>query len=424
VSFVDSERSESHVLRILSTPDFPLDFLANASLMPWQLPNATEAYAAQAITLKEGYLPFPWATWIDRVQRGLPGVAPSPIRDHVRRSDLIRATVCQHIRALDHIEFFLAAGVTDLFWSHATNEFQQVSRLRIHPFPLYPVRCSTHPPPSKFLPSSQRPLLYSFQGAYAHGLYLTPVRDWILKLPPRQDAQLERRQEWHYEQSVYREQLLGQGIDQIRSAHLSAEADAYVHTLKNTCFALCPSGSGPNSIRLWEALGYGAIPVILSDKLLLPGDQKLWQKAVVLAAETEGDVAALPTRLEALAADFHIINAMQLTGQKLWQRYGLPGFVPDVLQFLHDPIAVLRSRALQDLPADPVSVVAYTPAQLPLQLRRSLLGEPPERPVLIQIEDHAPAELAQLRWGPALRTCRHLLSTRTFRVVSLAPLLV
>jgi len=91
-----------------------------------------------------------------------------------------------------------------------------------------------------------------------------------VRVASRPDAQLERRQEWHYEQAVYREQVQGQPADAARHAQLSAEAGAYATTLQRSCFALCPSGSGPNSIRLWEALGYGAIPVIHSDRLQLP----------------------------------------------------------------------------------------------------------------------------------------------------------
>ena len=31
-----------------------------------------------------------------------------------------------------------------------------------------------------------------------------------------------------------------------------------------------PLGVGPNSIRIWESLSYGSIPVIIADKLWLP----------------------------------------------------------------------------------------------------------------------------------------------------------
>ena len=47
---------------------------------------------------------------------------------------------------------------------------------------------------------------------------------------------------------------------------------------------LCPSGSGPNSIRLWEALATGAIPIILSDTLDLP-KHELWKNAVLYVKE-------------------------------------------------------------------------------------------------------------------------------------------
>jgi hypothetical protein len=90
--------------------------------------------------------------------------------------------------------------------------------------------------------------------------------------------------------------------------------------MQSSVFALCPSGSGPNSIRLWEALGFGAIPVILSHTLRLPGVPQLWRQAALFVPETEAAVAALPARLEALAADPQRLQAMQAAGQQLWQR--------------------------------------------------------------------------------------------------------
>jgi hypothetical protein len=333
----------------------------------------------------------------------------------------VTVTVCQHIWALEHLDLFLRAGITDLFWSHATHGLQHVDGIRIHSFPLYPVRCATHPPAEPLLPPTQRPLLYSFQGAYAPGLYLTPVRHWLLDLPPHADAQLERRSEWHYEQAVYREQVLGQSADAARYAQLTAEADAYASTLQRSCFALCPSGSGPNSIRLWEALGYGAIPVILSDQLQLPGPAQLWQNAALLVPETEAAVAALPGQLKALASDPQRLLAMQQAGQLLWRRYGLNGFVTDVVGFLQDPLFVLRSRALQRLPGEPLCIKAADPVELPLRLLRSLRDQAPGRSVLIEITDHGPHELLLLRWHGALRLCGPLLADRPAALVSLVP---
>lgn len=391
--------------------------------LPWQQPNATEAFAASCLaaaepTLNQGYLAFPWATCIDRVRCGFSVSPPVPCGvDQLGAS----VTVCQHIWALDHLDLFRRAGITDLFWSHATQGLQHVDGIRIHPFPLYPVRCATHPPASSLLAPSERPLLYSFQGAYAPGLYLTPVRDWLLDLPLRPDAQLERRSEWHYEQAVYREQVLGQSADEARHAQLTAEADAYASTLQRSCFALCPSGSGPNSIRLWEALGYGAIPVILSDQLQLPGPAQLWQAAALVVPETEAAVAALPGQLEVLASDPQRLLAMQQAGQQLWRRYGLNGFATDVVEFLRDPLGVLLSRALQWLPGEPLCIKADDPVELPRLLLRTLRGQAPGRSVLIEIVDDGPRELLQLRWQGALRLCGPLLAERPAAVVSVVP---
>ena len=41
--------------------------------------------------------------------------------------------------------------------------------------------------------------------------------------------------------------------------------EEYIRVLEESIFCICPSGSGPNSIRLWEAVEFGCIPVIISD---------------------------------------------------------------------------------------------------------------------------------------------------------------
>jgi hypothetical protein len=75
---------------------------AKSEALPWQQPNATEAFAAaclalRVLTLQQGYLAYPWATCIDRVSRGLPAGKPSLASQGSQRC---RATVCQHIWAL------------------------------------------------------------------------------------------------------------------------------------------------------------------------------------------------------------------------------------------------------------------------------------------------------------------------------------
>ncbi len=392
-----------------------------ASPLPWQRPNATEAYAAEQLGSAAGYLAFPWASWID-VARDQPP-PPVPLASGPAQQPL--ATVGQHIEALQHTALLRRCGVTDLFWSHTTTGLWHHQGLRIHPFPLYPVRCATHPAPAGGVPLQQRRWLYSFQGVYRPELYLTPVRQWILALPRRSDALIESRSEWHFEQAVYREQVHGQAADPQRHAELTAEAGSYATALQQSVFALCPSGSGPNSIRLWEALGYGAIPVILADTLAMPGDPDLWRQAALLVPETPEAVAALPGQLEILGRDGDRLGAMQAAGEQLWQRYGLPDFVADLRQFLVDPDAALLAAARQRLASFglPTVVTAELASALPLELRQQLRSQPPEQPVLLQIIDPAPLPLLEARWRASLQLCRQLLAGRPFSISCRSPVM-
>lgn len=395
-----------------------------ASPLPWQRPNATEAYAAEQLGSAAGYLAFPWASWID-VARDQPP-PPVPLASGPAQQPL--ATVGQHIEMLQHAALLRRCGVTDLFWSHTTTGLWHHQGLRIHPFPLFPVRCATHPAPPAGVPLQQRRWLYSFQGVYRPELYLTPVRQWILALPPRADALLESRREWHFEQAVYREQVHGQAADAERNAELNAEASSYAEALQQSVFALCPSGSGPNSIRLWEALGYGAIPVILADTLALPGDPDLWCQAALVVRETPEAVAALPALLEALRRDGSRLAAMQAAGQQLWQRYGLPNFVADLRQFLVEPDAALLAAARRRLAVrapdtQPLLHRAGSASALPIELSRLLAGHPSTQPLLLQISDPAPLPLLEARWRAPLQLAQRLLAGRPWALSCRSPIL-
>ena len=46
---------------------------------------------------------------------------------------------------------------------------------------------------------------------------------------------------------------------------LQNEQYKYNEILNSSIFSLCPEGTGPNTIRLWESLSIGVIPVIYSD---------------------------------------------------------------------------------------------------------------------------------------------------------------
>lgn len=302
----------------------------------WQRPARTEEWAFEAGAAGLGQCPFtqlvcfPWASLVDLLDRGHLDRA-KPFHEALvhapPRTNLIRATVCQHIRVDPLLPWLKALQITDLFWSHARTDQLELEGIRLHPFPLYPVRALEWAGPlaDAERPSAQRRYLYSFIGAYSPDGYLTPARQWIADLPRRDDAYLVLRGMWHYESMVYGEQVAQHTTPPEVRARLERDGDEFDAVLLDSIFSLCPSGSGPNSIRLWESLGFGCIPVLLSDRLRLPGTTKEWDEAIVRVPETRDAVAALPARLEEIALDPFRLQRMQQAGRRLWVRYGERG---------------------------------------------------------------------------------------------------
>jgi hypothetical protein len=87
---------------------------------------------------------FPWATIIDLQRRGKRDAAAlflSALRWVPPKTTLTRATVCQHINALDLWADFKRLKITDVSWCHARSSLKELDGIKIHPHPLYPAQC-------------------------------------------------------------------------------------------------------------------------------------------------------------------------------------------------------------------------------------------------------------------------------------------
>ncbi|MEM9284257.1 MAG: exostosin family protein [Pseudomonadota bacterium] len=310
----------------------------------WQYPAITEKCAFENISSRRHAIPddvlyfaFPWATLIDKLLNR-PGEAKSLLHNMRNVSAAAKGkrrvvTVCQHIHLLKFQQVFADAGVTDIFWSHKTNEHDYCPEhpgIRLHPFPLYPVQC----PSTEIEQVGERSLLFSFVGAKAKPFYLTQVRTYILEeLAEHRRGRVVGRNDWHYNKIVYDHQILGKAASADNLVDDRA-GEEFVQGLRESLFSLCPSGSGPNSIRLWESIAAGCIPVILADSHELPGDRRLWEQAVVFCEETREAVRALPDRLELLASDDGAIARMRLALKQLWMLYNPSVFTYDVERYL------------------------------------------------------------------------------------------
>lgn len=311
----------------------------------WQYPAITEQYAfhqMQALANPRhrapgvAYLGFPWATLID-------------LRTHARdQADRIAAlenelalltkrcgdfdqvvTVCQHIRVREHAELFARVGVTDLYWSHAKighDTMPEAPNVTLRPFPLYPVQRPDAPP------STDRPHLFSFVGAGAHKGNLSQARSWIIEqLSDTPGGVVINRDGWHYQKIVYSRQVLRQASSDAGLMDTNA-ADQFRQIMAQSVFALCPSGTGPNSIRLWEAIAAGTIPVVLADTYAPPDAGGLWDIATLRCPETPDAISALPRRLARLADNAGEMRLKRLALDLLKARYGPDRFVHDILE--------------------------------------------------------------------------------------------
>lgn len=314
----------------------------------WQHPAITEQHAfnrmrAELPPPRAGqtclYLGFPFASLVDlhailgpnhartrALQAKLDALVPQ-MQGYERV-----VTVCQHIRTGQFAGILAKAGVTDVFWSHAAigaTTFANAPSVRVHPFPLYPVQQAP-----RGLDDIGRPRrwLFSFVGARSHPKYLTQVRSMIIdQLSDDPRGRVVGREQWHYQKVVYDAQVLAKVACTSAGLVDTDASNEFRDILDESVFSLCPSGTGPNSIRLWEAMINGSIPVILSDTWAAPGDPALWEAATIRVPETPEAVAALPDRLAAIAADPKRIATMRMALIDLTKVYGPSGFVSDIL---------------------------------------------------------------------------------------------
>lgn len=334
----------------------------------WQFPAITEQHAFERLNQdlhlrnNDGsvvYLAFPWATLIDNLMHNKknPGRAEFfrqkllSLRPKLRGARTI-VTTCQHIHMLRYQDLFQDMGVTDIFWSHATKGQESLPdypEISVYPFPLYAVQAKDQPDAS-----GERKHLYSFVGAKANQYYLTDSRNIIIDdLARTGTGYITGNETWHYNKVVYDHQVRGI-VDKPDALVDNSASDKFRRILLESVFSLCPSGTGPNSIRLWESIGLGAIPVILADTLALPGNPALWEEAAVFCKEDRDSILELPARLQAMHGDPELLKRKRHAMAQLWALYGLDNFVHDIRGLMLQKsqfYQIVKNQASPALPA-------------------------------------------------------------------------
>ena len=314
----------------------------------WQYPCATEKKAHEnhmMIDIGENideekkeahtYLGLPWATYIDRK---LPYFKEF---DHIaiRIADLNSKcrtfgyklhvhTVCQHIHWQRIEDWFKKIEVTDLHLSHCEWRYLKGDEslpYSIHPWPL--IAASIDGLDAPFENKSPKPIEERFYIASFVGAQMPHYRSNVRILLQKEfcanreiDVLFELRHEWHYNKIVYEEQVAGRRLRSEEIKRQLAGISRYNQILSDSIYSLCPEGAGPNTLRIWESLALGAIPVIIADDwappLIHESDFQLEDCCIfIMANEIDGLLKKLKN------SDLVHLQKMQYDGKKLYEKF-------------------------------------------------------------------------------------------------------
>jgi hypothetical protein len=309
----------------------------------WQQPARTEQDSWDRLADVNGHnaeratchivVGLPWATFIDLKSfpmslLRLTGQRVARVRTYLESQGVkLRVhSVCQHIFWRQYVPDFTLAGITDLWISHKLKGEEKIQGVRLHAAALYPVNILNSERSLGIVrkPIGERRVFASFTGAYMPH-YISDIRKRLLELKKFPDYVISLSDSWHFNNAVYNDQLNFRQTVQTATEQMGARK--YNLLISDSVFSLCPSGAGPNSIRLWEALGAGSIPVILADTYELPRLTKLhnkprasWEEAVIIHPESE--ISGLDERLRSVGPTQR--RAMQKAGEiihaSLWSK--------------------------------------------------------------------------------------------------------
>ncbi|MDH4390032.1 MAG: exostosin family protein [Aquabacterium sp.] len=317
-------RSEPHALLAAFVPPVADTRPMRIGLRPsdkadvqfWQYPAATERQAFEnhlaaapgsnvdpVHRVAHTYLALPWATYIDKKQMPddvvrlcgprLAGLAA--LADQLGFALRVH-TVCQQIHWRRLVDTFCQIGVTDLHLSHDEQSIDPVREgwpFRVHSWPLFAPNIEVPERRAGVVigkPLADKRYLASFIGAHMPH-YRSDVRLQLAEAAQaaaRDDILVDLGTEWHFNKLVYQEQVQHKPLADADAQQVAAAAQRYNEVLSDSVFSLCPEGAGPNTLRIWESLAVGAIPVVIAKDWVPPdskGDSRVLDRCVLFMDE-------------------------------------------------------------------------------------------------------------------------------------------
>ena len=153
--------------------------------------------------------------------------------------------ICQHISVNR-----LGWGDSIVFTPHASHEDT------FYAIPHYSVHAG------KYRPIREKHIKASFVGSFeTHACRVSST----MTLENREDCITKDTGAWHFHNS-----------NRLENEKL------YRKTLEDTQISLCPRGTGPSTIRLWESMSFGCLPLLITDSLKMPLSDLIDWDAMIL----------------------------------------------------------------------------------------------------------------------------------------------
>jgi hypothetical protein len=278
----------------------------------WQFPAYTEKQAYLNHTNKnfydsnKTYIAFPWASLIDNMTKRvdfwknknlsfdeiIPCFADIPEDSY---------TVCQHISWKKLVPLWKKIGIKNIYVSHLTSNDLQ-DELNLNPWHLIASNYENDWLSKGMVikQTKQKKYLFSFIGAY-NKYYRSDIR---LKLNHLFNKNTENiffklKNEWALNDIVYHYQVYNKSFD---LSQLINQSKKFNQILSDSVFSLCPEGTGPNTIRLWESMSVGAVPVLFENDWVKPQiDDFDWNSLAVTIKNDE--ISDLEEKLKNIDTD-------------------------------------------------------------------------------------------------------------------------
>lgn len=272
----------------------------------FQYPVITEKHCISMQTREdEIFLHMPWATIIDRrvaMQSFYAKLRQAIAKAKQKFPNKTLATAVQHISFMNLMPLLMELGVERVYAAHKRRGQDSVAirangvnrhTISLFGMPLYPVNVWDKQRSTGIteIPYEKRKYMFSFVGAAKHN-DLHPIRFKFLSkewssIQSSSEYLLSSTKDWHFEKIVYGHQVMRKSLSSAEKSKEHQQTEKYNQVLSDSKFSLCPIGSGPNTIRLWESICIGAVPIIVANEFnmqdYLPSDIKASELSIELA---------------------------------------------------------------------------------------------------------------------------------------------